>query len=640
VTLTANEAEVFVLLPKGFDKLRHMDRLAALIAKDKPGWKLRDIRDGRAYLDPIVTTHQFISSGIDGVPDKVELKSDFRLSNGPEFSNFVAVTKPGFEVITFVPAAGYATICKMDVDVARCREEAAKVVGCQKWEIGIQVTRNQLGEALQFELDLPKYTPNSPHDDGLLRVAHFTVGHEGWSVRTDRWTKKCVMSSGPRWSFSSKAIPLPRPSSKTANATSLAFGERINQGDVEEAIASINFVDHPHALITGETRSGKGELVKSLIANAIAGGWGFVVAESVKKGIDFVDFKPFVLPGMWGCASHAHAQAVISKLDDIYEERIKLCQKYGVQKITQLPADVQPKRILAVVDEFATLTKQDALPKINMKMLPVEMQTARMIQEMQNAIVNGAKGGIVFGISGLLAKAASAGIHMIILTQRASAKSLGDGDARTNFSTRVLLGGTADEGTIKMTITSDGKRGLPEWPLQMLREEEAHELQFRGVENAPPGWRKGAGYVAASGVEPYILKGWWFNTKRLATDSPWKELKAEYARKGYGTEISRADVSRIASIPENLVVALERGRFEAADFAGIEAFEVEDEDDDGVFKPKPKKRAKTAKQDQDDIEAPDRVVHDVATSGSSCAICKQKIHPATMECACEIMPAA
>ena len=607
----------------------HVDKLKTRIIPETlgAGWVLDRIEGEFAVCRLANTVHRFRPDGIDSDVQHIDLKDDTRLSNANEFAVMVSVHYPGFEVISFVPAAKKATIARMAPDVARCREAVASVLGVQRWDVKITVERDHRGEAVQYTVELPKYTP-SKHDEQLRQVAHDIVGHEGWEVDTEPITKKCVMRAGPRWSFSSKAISMPAPNRTTVNANSIGFGERLNQGDPDASVAAINFTDWPHALVTGETRSGKGVLVTNLLAMAAAAPehWEIVICEAVKKGADFVKFKPFVLPGMWGCASFAHAAAVLRKVDTEYERRIKLVQEHGVQKISELPADVRPTRMLVVIDEFATLTDMGKKVTIKEKLLPDEMVLTQQLEEMEWAITAKVKSTVVFLAKAVVAKAASTGIHLIVATQRASAQSLGDNDARTNYGTRVLLGGALDEGTIKMTITSDGKRGLPVYPRQMQREDAEHERQYRGDENPPPNWRKGSGYVAMSGMPPFIAKGWWFDKKRLETDDPWSSIAAANLRRGYGSEISDEQVAEMTRIPINLVKALKRGRFDVSDLVSIDA---EDPDDNEPRPPLKKTKERVA-------EAIAELDDELDLGGEICESCGTRMHPLLGGCACSM----
>jgi hypothetical protein len=600
----------------GFDLAKHRDQADARIKKEFGNeWRFSHMEGTVGIAVRTISAYQFIPGGV-GKPTLVKLPSDSRIGHAAEFAAWIRVQPEyqGFEVIEFVPAAGYAMVAKMDIDVARCREEVAYVLGVQKWDVGIEVTRDKKGNALKYDLRLPRYTP-SKHTDGLLMVAQEIVGHEGWFARTEVLGKTCVLASGPHWGFSSKAILMPTPTPKTANASSLSWGERLNQGDPLTSVASINFIDHPHVLVSGQTRSGKGEMMRSLMAHAIAAGWGLIMVEPVRKGNDFTMFRPFVMPGFWGCSSFAHATATIEKVEDEYQDRMKLFAKFGAAKLTEVPIEHRPNRWLVVIDEYATLTKKN--PEIGGKtaLLPEEMKFAAKIREMEAAILGNAKAGVVFGVTNLIAKAAAAGIHILIATQRASAQSLGDNDARNNFGTRILLGqgGTIDEGTVKMTISSEGLKGLPKYPKHLLESQEEHDYVHRGEDPPPPGPLKGAGYVAANGTAPYVAKGWFFDPKRLQTEEPWRSLGAKYAKLGYGQEISRAEVSERANIPESLVDALVRGRFTAADMAYIQAADNSDEET-----PTAPRRKKAPAEDV----------------GKRCSRCNEIVHPVTQECGC------
>jgi hypothetical protein len=273
-------------LVASFDPARHMDGLTKMIAeKFGPEWRFLRFdgpkdRPTSAIAERVTSYVTFLSDGSTGEPIPVDLKNGTKPSDGPWLSGWAAVQCPGYELVLFRPYEGRATLARLDADVSRCREAVAGVLGVFPWDVAISVTRDRSGAALRFDMDLPKYIP-SKHDKGLAEVAQAIIGHEGWESTTDSITKKCSFISGAPFGFSARSITTPTPSTATASADFLGWGERLNQGIAE--VAGTNFEDHPHELVVGKTGSGKSKKIENESANAAAAGWTLVLAEAVKN---------------------------------------------------------------------------------------------------------------------------------------------------------------------------------------------------------------------------------------------------------------------------------------------------------------------------------------------------------------------
>ena len=88
--------------------------------------------------------------------------------------------------------------------------------------------------------------------------------------------------------------------------------------------------------ICGIAGAGKGQLLMSLIAGALAYGWEVGLVDAVKACVDYVDLKPFLKPGF--CAEDLEqAVCVLQMAYDEGQRRKKMIKKHQVQKFTQLP---------------------------------------------------------------------------------------------------------------------------------------------------------------------------------------------------------------------------------------------------------------------------------------------------------------
>lgn len=192
----------------------------------------------------------------------------------------------------------------------------------------------------------------------------------------------------------------------------------------------------PHLLIAGSTGGGK-----STLLNSIIGAWILnyhkddlqLVLCDIKEGVEFTRFKnaPQLRSNIATSIDLTHIR--MDELIDEMKRRLQLLAQTGVQNITEYNAVRQGSKtrlpyIAFVIDEFADLLADRRR---------IEEQAASSILDDKIKL---ARAGEIASrkLSTLASKARASGIHLILATQRPSAKLL-EGDIKTNFTARMAF---------------------------------------------------------------------------------------------------------------------------------------------------------------------------------------------------------
>jgi len=115
----------------------------------------------------------------------------------------------------------------------------------------------------------------------------------------------------------------------------------------------------PHMVVAGATGSGKSEFLRTVILGAAAAmspSRLAIVGIDHKGGASFADLSG--LPHLAGVVTDLDPVAssrTLASLEAELRRRERLIQQHGQAKLTDLPVDVRPPRLMVVVDEFRTL---------------------------------------------------------------------------------------------------------------------------------------------------------------------------------------------------------------------------------------------------------------------------------------------
>ena len=171
-----------------------------------------------------------------------------------------------------------------------------------------------------------------------------------------------------------------------------------------------DFATAPHVMVGGETGAGKSVLVRSMLASL------FELAPQneteiavcyCKVSADFAAFKD--RPNLWQgriVSDAEEAAEILSSFADEMDKRYRLMDEYGAKDIAEVPQHARPKYVVIVIDELADLIDVSG---------EAEGHLVRLAQ-----------------------KARSAGMYLLLATQRPDAKTL-SGRLRDNLPTKIAL---------------------------------------------------------------------------------------------------------------------------------------------------------------------------------------------------------
>lgn len=173
----------------------------------------------------------------------------------------------------------------------------------------------------------------------------------------------------------------------------------------------------PHLLVAGTTGSGKSVFLNEII-NQCTGKYDITIFDP--KGIEFID----------GIDDHHKTAHMLNDLVEEMKERYTILKKSKVKKWSE----TGKKSKLIIIDEYNDLFMSKEKVIVGTKEVSKMYKHGLMSDEVA---VEDTVGNVVSScVKKLAQKARSAGIHIVLATQRPSIKVL-DGDIKANFPTRV-----------------------------------------------------------------------------------------------------------------------------------------------------------------------------------------------------------
>ncbi|MCU6481916.1 FtsK/SpoIIIE domain-containing protein [Arthrobacter sp. A2-55] len=190
-------------------------------------------------------------------------------------------------------------------------------------------------------------------------------------------------------------------------------------------------ITSPHALLAGVTRSGKSVLAQGFVYGMLTKGALVFIIDPMKAAADFVFARNYAA----GFAVDIfEAAATLKAVYKIVTERKKVNAAMGVGSYHELSDPPPP--LVVLIDEFTSLMQKEVVPP------PSDDQEEEEMRE-EIIAINRAKQEIGTFTGKLAREAASAGVNLLLGTQKLSAKMLdtvpGGGDLKTNLA-RTLLG--------------------------------------------------------------------------------------------------------------------------------------------------------------------------------------------------------
>ncbi len=187
--------------------------------------------------------------------------------------------------------------------------------------------------------------------------------------------------------------------------------------DVMGVPLELNIEEMPHLLVAGTTGSGKSVFLHEVIRQ-LDGKYDTYVFDP--KGIDFDE----------GISDHTAIAHALRKLVTEMKTRYELMKVNGVRKWSEMGK----KSTIIIIDEYNDLFMSQSKMQVGEK---EEIKIfAKKTKKVMIPIYDTVGNVIDMNIKLLAQKARSAGIHIILATQRPSIKVL-DGDIKANFPTRI-----------------------------------------------------------------------------------------------------------------------------------------------------------------------------------------------------------
>ena len=479
---------VIVKLPDGFDPARHMKALNASISERYgDGFEVDsiDVESQKAYA---TRQGQVAEVSVGKTSITVHLPKGTKTGDGERIAARMAEQNPGYQMVSFEPHVGRATLSKMDDRTIRARAAVAVVLGVKPWDIKI-TPRNDDG----FNLVLPQSYLPSKHDEKLDEVATTIVGRLGWYVDADPQTLKASILPGDPPTF--KVIE-PYPFNHGTGRlvidddewSHIPLGRTLGPpGGGEGPELLTDMVLAPHMQISGLTGAGKGLTLMTMMTGALANGWELCIIDAVKGGIDFIEWQPFVRDDGWG-DDLPSACCVITL---VYKEglrRKKIVQKHGVQKWTQLPASEGIKPLMLMVDELTSLIMPEPSPKGVPKDNPLALEVAER---------NLMKATILNNLGKIARELRFAGISLVASTQVASTTTGVPTELRANLGAKLLLGSKPTDNNRRLALNDPD--AVPRVPLNIV--------------DSPNGESRGVGVYEFEGQKPGIVKTYFATPK-------------------------------------------------------------------------------------------------------------------------------
>lgn len=379
---------------------------------------------------------------------KVELKRGTKATDGEKVAAELESDPQheGYYMTRFDPFINQATLSRLNDAELRCRSAVAVALGVKPWDV--QVSSRPRGG---FLLGLPNTYVPSKHDEKITEVAEMVVGRPGWYFAADaqKLSGEIVPSAPPSFppviSYPLDLLPAPSETSPSVLAPIPIGMTLADRGDQPSAVTWLDLEAGSHSQVGGTSGAGKTATLNTLIAGALAAGAELAIIDVPAKAVDFELWRPWTRPGGWGCESFEENAIALEQLYKEGTRRAETLKRYGVKKLSQLPADMQTqmKPVLIVVDEVTGLFAMDTVPRQLDREHPLvlEAQSRNLAREL-----------IKQYMERIAAEMRFVGFKLVVSTQVASTAT-GIGTAfRTNLHNKMLLGAKATDGNRKLIL--------------------------------------------------------------------------------------------------------------------------------------------------------------------------------------------
>ncbi|MGO4856279.1 FtsK/SpoIIIE domain-containing protein [Arthrobacter sp. 2MCAF14] len=379
-----------------------------------------------------------------------------------------------------------------------------------------------------------QHSPDRDKEVGYwIGLAKNTIGHQGWYAKVDDQLGTVEMIAGVKHHIPDMV------GYDYAAVDAGSWGDVPIGTDGYGDPVQLDLASNPHTMVVGKTNSGKSVGLRAIIFAALVHGWDLVVIDPTKRGLDFTWARGYVRDGGWGCLNFPEAQATIEAVYAEGKRRLEILVEQDVEKWTELPEDFRRangfKPIMVVIDEFTSLSKMRAVPKL------LEDHDQRKIDALE---ANLAKEILLLTTDNILRELRFVGVHVSIGTQVWNVTDIGTGAGgmRTNMGNRLQFG-RASNGQLGMAFSDASEAGEAY--------ELAHNIKAELTDAAASGkkGRPGRGIAELDGVGYVPFQGAFATKQELANEL---EKRGIYPRDAIvtigGTALTDADVTDLGTL--------------------------------------------------------------------------------------------
>ena len=203
--------------------------------------------------------------------------------------------------------------------------------------------------------------------------------------------------------------------------------------------------DTYHIAVMGKSGTGKSSAAQIVVADAFLHGYDVIIIDPSKGAIDFTTWaKPRALAFV-GNGQLLETEAAISWAWTEMRNRVQMLSEYGAKDIYDMPADIRPKPLIIVFDEFNGYLNNKGKPSPNPDR---DIRIANKNAEITN--LNNSIRRTMDNLSDIATQGRTAGVHLMLGAQRLSTKDFDDYGKTAFWRTlgRILLGSDTPEGVI------------------------------------------------------------------------------------------------------------------------------------------------------------------------------------------------
>lgn len=390
-----------------------------------PGlWQIQEIIEGPRREMALTQTPVFRPR-----QQKLTLGAGFKPSQTEALESYAA--QSGLTIVEIEAYAGVAYAAALTPAIKALRKSLAMALKVYPHQIDLNAMWGVEGRLASVEVRrFPQM--NSEAAEKLLRewlalVLDSQRAARGWAIKVSPLEQVAYLTYGvPRQL--PRLVPfteLALPAVDTTKWSKIPVGR-----SAAGSLVEIDLKAGPHTLVVGGTGSGKSVTARAIIAGALARGFEVICADPTKKMAGQKAFIPYT-KGFY-VKSVAETAEMLTTVYAEVRRRVDLIDQADAENWQDLPVG-SVKPWLVVIDEWAGLIAVDKKPAGD----PKSSEAVREALEEWNSHSN-AVAMIQARVAKIAREARSAGVHLVILTQRPDTADL-PGQVREQLGTVLQL---------------------------------------------------------------------------------------------------------------------------------------------------------------------------------------------------------